>query len=71
MWLLVMIVFNQPYQVDHIQLLGKYTSRQNCVVEQRRAVSVYNKNQKGPVSFGCMRLEGTTIKGANNEMGSS
>ena len=63
MWVLIMIIFNQPYQVEHITLLGEYNNRQQCVVEQRRAVSTYGNKRKTPVSFGCMRLPGNTKKG--------
>jgi len=55
MWILIMIIFNQPYQVDHIQLLGKYNNRQQCAVQQRKAVKVYNESKNVPVSFGCMQ----------------
>ena len=65
MWLLIMIIFNQPYNVDHIKLLGRYDNRQQCIDQQRKAVEVYNESKNVPVSFGCMQLPGTQISTIN------
>ena len=56
MWILLMVVFSQPYQVDHIQLLGEYRDRVGCVMEQERAVRVYNDTSSDKVSFGCLKI---------------
>ena len=62
-----MVIFNQPYQVDHIQILGEYTNKSTCILEQRRAVKHLEEKKYKPVSFGCLEIR----KGTNNEMGTS
>ena len=51
-----MVVFSQPYQVDHIQLLGEYKDKVRCVMEQERAVDIYNDTSSDKVSFGCLKI---------------
>ena len=51
-----MVVFSQPYQVDHIQLLGEYKDKARCVMEQERAVNIYNDTSSDKVSFGCLKI---------------
>jgi len=57
MWLLLMIVFNQPYTADHINLLGEYPGRQQCTPAKHRAVKTYNEKKRVPAAFGCMKLK--------------
>ena len=75
MWILLMIVFSQPYEVDHIEMLGEYRSKAECVAEQHRAVDTINEGKYDPVSFGCLQVGfGKTIHpyaGGKNEMGPS
>ena len=40
MWILLMIVFNQPYTIDHINNLGEYPSKEYCSKERNRAVKI-------------------------------
>ena len=59
MWVLLMIIFGQPYQVDHINILGEFKQKTACSFEQKRAVEVYNKTSKTRVSFGCIKIVGS------------
>ena len=33
MWILLMIVFSQPYQVFNIEIIGTYGSKKSCTQE--------------------------------------
>ena len=59
MWILLMIVFNQPYTVDHINNLGEYPSKEYCNKERNRAVKIIDRGTYSPVSFGCARVKFT------------
>ena len=59
MWVLLMIVFNQPYVVDYINNLGEYPSKEYCSKERDKAVKIINRGTYGPVSFGCARVKFT------------
>lgn len=64
-----MIIFNQPYQIDYIKVLGDYPSKQVCVQERGRALDSLTGDKHSPVSFGCVKiLQG---RGGQNEVGSS
>jgi hypothetical protein len=54
MWVLLMVIFSSPYQIDHIKILGKYNTKQVCASEVKRASSI-KVPQK--VSFGCVQIE--------------
>jgi len=56
MWILLMVVFSQPYEVDRIELLGDYKHKQECVVAQDRALRIMNASDSGVVSFGCLKI---------------
>ena len=61
MWVLLMIVFSQPYHVATVDILGTYSEKTVCVNEQKRAMAIGT----GPTtSFGCVKIEG--IKRTNN-----
>ena len=51
MWILLMIVFNQPYQISHIDIIGTYGSKKSCIQEQKRALT-FDVPVKS--SFGCI-----------------
>ena len=55
MWILLMIVFSQPYQISHIDVMGAYGSKESCTEEVQRALSL-----EIPVkaSFGCILVKG-------------
>ena len=55
MWVLLMIIFSQPYHVAKVDILGTYTEKVVCVKEQKRAMAIGT----GPTtSFGCVKIEG-------------
>ena len=63
MWVLLMIVFSQPYHVATVDILGTYSEKTVCVNEQRRAMAIGTINK---TAFGCVKIEGVkrTRKGA-------
>ena len=54
MWVLLMIIFSQPYHVDKIDILGTYADKEVCVNEQKRATDI---GTIAKTSFGCVKIE--------------
>ena len=61
MWVLLMIVFSQPYHVATVDILGTYPTKTVCVSEQKRAMDIGTIYK---TSFGCVKIEG--VKRSNN-----
>ena len=55
MWVLLMIVFSQPYHVATVDILGTYSNKTVCVNEQRRAMAIGTIDK---TAFGCIKIEG-------------
>jgi len=55
MWVLLMIVFSQPFHVATVDILGTYSNKTVCVNEQRRAMAIGTINK---TAFGCIKIEG-------------
>ena len=55
MWVLLMIVFSQPFHVATVDILGTYSNKTVCVNEQRRAMAIGTINK---TAFGCVKIEG-------------
>ena len=55
MWVLLMIVFSQPFHVATVDILGTYSNKTVCVSEQRRAMAIGTINK---TAFGCVKIEG-------------
>ena len=55
MWVLLMIVFSQPYHVATVDILGTYSDKTVCVNEQKRAMDIGTIIK---TSFGCVKIEG-------------
>ena len=55
MWVLLMIVFSQPFHVATVDILGTYTHKVVCVKEQKRAMDI---GTVAKTSFGCVKKEG-------------
>ena len=55
MWVLLMIVFSQPFHVATVDILGTYTLKDVCVNEQKRAMAIGTGRA---TSFGCVKIEG-------------
>ena len=55
MWVLLMIVFSQPYHVSTVDILGTYSDKEVCVSEQKRATAIGTPFK---TSFGCVKIEG-------------
>ena len=57
MWILLMIVFNQPYQVDYINILGNYAQKSDCKKGIARALYAYSQSKNSvSSSFGCVKV---------------
>ena len=55
MWLLLMIIFSEPYNVANVNILGTYSDKIVCVSDQERATAI---GTVGRASFGCVKIEG-------------
>ena len=55
MWVLLLIVFSQPYHVSTVDILGAYPDKEVCVSEQKRATAIGTPFK---TSFGCVKIEG-------------
>ena len=53
MWILLMIIFSAPYEVETVDILGNYQTKTECVEEIQRALALEVPKQ---TSFGCVRL---------------
>tara|TARA_R110000751_G_C13731697_1_gene476591 strand:- start:833 stop:1021 length:189 start_codon:yes stop_codon:yes gene_type:complete len=54
MWILLMIIFSQPYQISDIEILGTYVNKKACTDTVDRALSV---GVPVKTSFGCILVE--------------
>ena len=54
MWILLMIIFSQPYQVSNREIRGTYGSKKSCTQEAKRALT-FDVPVKS--SFGCILIE--------------
>ncbi len=54
MWILLMIVFNQPFEVGRVDVLGTYADRDRCMLEHGRAFELKTPQ---PTNFGCVQLK--------------
>ena len=54
MWILLMVVFSQPYEISTVDILNTYYNKRACTDEVNRALSI-----TVPVntSFGCLKIE--------------
>ena len=59
MWVLLIIVFSQPYHVATVNILGTYIEKAVCVSEQKRAMTIGTITR---TSFGCVKIEGEALK---------
>ena len=55
MWILLMIIFSQPYHVATVDILGTYPEKAICVEEQKRAMDIGTIEK---TSFGCIKIIG-------------
>jgi hypothetical protein len=54
MYILLMIVFSQPYAVEYIHNIGEYPTKQICVEERNRAIKIFNESGASYTAFGCI-----------------
>ena len=50
-----MIVFSQPYQISHIDVMGAYGNKKSCTKEVQRALDL---DIPVKASFGCILVKG-------------
>ena len=55
MWVLLMIIFSQPYHVATVDILGTYSEKMACISEQKRATEIGTIIK---TSFGCIKIVG-------------
>ena len=55
MWVLLMIIFSQPYHVATVDILGTYSTKTVCVSQQKRAMAIGTIIK---TSFGCIKIIG-------------
>lgn len=58
MWILLMIVFSQPYHVSSIDIIGAYGTKRTCTDQVKRALAIGVPVKS---SFGCI-----LVKNLNN-----
>jgi hypothetical protein len=69
MWILLMIVFSQPYHVATVDILGTYSEKSVCTSDQKRATNIPTPFK---TSFGCVKIERVKrMERRSHEMGSS
>jgi len=56
MWILMMIVFNQPYDIKYMHSIGQYDKEKYCMVQRNRAIQIVNEGEHTPVAFGCIPI---------------
>ena len=56
MWVLLIIIFSQPYQVSTVDILGTYSSKKTCAGAQKHAMTIPVPQK---TSFGCIKIVGT------------
>tara|TARA_R110002020_G_scaffold307502_3_gene523309 strand:+ start:100 stop:312 length:213 start_codon:yes stop_codon:yes gene_type:complete len=56
MWILLIVLFSQPFTVETVDILGEYTEKQACLKEQARAGKTWGKDNPHHASFGCIQL---------------
>jgi hypothetical protein len=54
-WVLLIIIFSQPYHVSTVDILGTYTEKIACVDAQQRAMAIPVPRK---TSYGCVKIEG-------------
>jgi hypothetical protein len=55
MWILLIIILNQPYHVATVDILGTYVKKEECIKAQQRAKSIGTPQKS---SFGCIKILG-------------
>ena len=67
MWVLLMIIFSQPYHVATVDILGTYSTKTVCVSQQKRAMDI---GTIAKTSFGCIKIIGVKrLKNVSRETG--
>ena len=54
MWILLMIIFSAPYEIEKVEILNTYHSKKKCVEEINRAIEMEVPRE---TSFGCVKIE--------------
>jgi len=54
MWVLLMVIFSQPYEIAKVNILGTYYNKTACTDEVNRALSI---TVPVKTSFGCLKIK--------------
>jgi hypothetical protein len=54
MWVLLMVIFSQPYEIAKVNILGTYYNKTDCTDEVNRALSI---TVPVKTSFGCLKIK--------------
>ena len=54
MWILLMIIFSAPYEIEKVEILNTHHSKKKCVEEINRALEMEVPRE---TSFGCVKIE--------------
>jgi len=58
MWVLLFIIFSQPYMVDRVEVLGYYESKINCFDKAKSVL----KNQPLRTTLSCVPINAKNIR---------
>ena len=62
MWVLLFIIFSQPFTVDYVEVLGYYESRNNCADK----VELVLKDQPLRTTLSCVPINAKNIRKKNS-----
>ena len=57
MWVLLFIIFSQPFTVDHVKVLGYYESRNDCADKVESVL----KNQPLKTTLSCVPINAKNV----------
>ena len=58
MWVLIFIVFSQPFEVHHVEVLGQYASRIDCFDKVKSVL----KDQPLKTTLSCIPINAKNIR---------
>jgi hypothetical protein len=58
MWVLIFIVFSQPFEVHHVEVLGQYESRNACFDKAKSVL----KDQPLRTTLSCIPINAKNIR---------
>ena len=65
-WILLMIIFSQPFEVGQVNVLGQYQNEAECNTDKNRALEIFRSHRtEAPerANFGCLGIGETDGQG--------